>query len=236
MWDTLLPTEVASCLHPVRFYQPPDTPAFACVYSRALPAGAPVALYAGVVRREDNTERWRSSDVYTWDLENDTHCIINAAERGGMARFINAHLYRSGGLDTVNCEATAALDEDLLMPTVALHTTRCVEELSEAVCDYGNRYWPTIKDKMLDAWSAYMEMARWLHALMAESCAASGLEPARLPVPLPAHQDDSYHWAPDEVAYPKWPVGDIRYTEDRTVRAPIKPGKFRPPSKRVSKI
>ena len=153
-----------------------------------------------------------------------------------MARFINAHVYRSGGLDTVNCTATAALDEALLMPTVALHTTRAVEELTEAVCDYGDRYWPTIKDKLLDAWSAFLEMARWLHALTAESCAASGLSPARLPVPLPAHQDESYHWAPDEVAYPQWPVGGSRHTNDSALRPPVKPGKFRSPAKRVSKI
>ena len=205
-WDGLIPTEVVSCLHPVRWYQTPDKPAFACVFARPLPAGAPVALYTGVVRRENRHEEWRASDVYVWDLGNDSHCIIDAGEKGGAARFINAEMYRIGGESTVNLRAVDALDADLRMPTVALETTCVVSELAEGICDYGQRYWPAIKQHLVEVWTEYVDMARYVHQVTAEYMRLSGLSFNRLPVPLPANEDEAYHWAPDEVQYPVWPV------------------------------
>ena len=205
VWDALLPTEVVSCLHPVRFYQPPDRPAFACVFARPLPADAPVALYAGIVCRDDKAEQCFSG-MYTWDLDNEgTRCVINAGQQGGLARFVNADVYRMGGRSTVNCAATSALDEDLLMPAVALHTTCAVECGSECICNYGDRYWGLMKQHLRDVWRQYVDMARWLHRVMVEYLVASGLSPNRLPVPRTASRDEHYHWAPDEVQYPLRP-------------------------------
>ena len=233
-WDNLLPTEVVSCLHPVRFYQPPDQPAFACVFARSLAKGDPVALYAGVVRQENSMERWRASDVYTWELENGTHCIIDAAEKGGVARFINAEKHRLGGQSTVNCEASAALDCDLCMPAVALHATTGVEQLAECIGDYGNHYWPAITKHLLDVWDDYISMARWLRPLLADYMLASGQSSARLPVPLPSHHDEAYHWAPDEVQYPLWPVPPASNAAHRPVQAARKNGTSRRPIKRTT--
>ena len=232
VWNSLVPAEVVSCLHSVRFYQTPDRPAFACVFARPLPASAPIALYAGVVRRENRTEYWNAADVYTWELETDSHCIINASEKGGVARFVNAEMYRIGGSGTVNCEATQALDEDLHMPTVALHTTRAVQQLTECICDYGDRYWPAMNNHLLDVWDEYINMAQWLRQAMAEYLTASGLSPDRLPVPRPAHRDESYHWHADEVQYPVWPLEAVS-TNQVTVRRAK--GKLRNPVKQATR-
>ena len=217
----------------MRFYATPDRAAFACVFARALPDGAPVALYAGVVRRENRSEEWRPSDVYAWELDkNDTHLIINAGERGGVARFINAEMFRRGGKSTVNCKAVDALDVDLLMPTVALHTTRRVEQLTECICDYGERYWPAIKTHLVEVWEEYLSMARYVLQVTAEYMVASGMSPNRLSFPLPAQNDETYHWAPDEVQYPIWPIDDASTREPPVAK---KNGKHSTPMKRTSK-
>ena len=229
-----------SCLHPVRFYQPPDRPSFACVYARPLPADAPVALYAGVVRKGDRERAHAASDagMYSWELDSDadSNCIINAGKRGGVARFINADTFRTGGADIVNCEAHYALDEDLLMPTVALHTTCAVAGLKECICNYGVHYWPLMKQRMVDEWDEYLSMARFMQSVTAEYLVACGVSPLRLPVPLPAHHDESYHWAPDEVVYPVWPVTPAAAAAPRTFHTPMarKHSRFISPVKRTT--
>ena len=135
-------TEVLSCRHPVRFYTPPDQPAFAAVFICSLEAGRPVALYPGTCRVDQGEPSGGAVELYSWGLQKnqlglDEKLVIHADRIGGPARFINDCVFRRGGDDSVNIEAVAFINQRTRMPDLMLNTNKDVAAGEEAVVSYG---------------------------------------------------------------------------------------------------
>ena len=139
--DRLSVSEVLSCLHPVRFYAPPDRPAFAAVYSRSLDAGRMVALYTGSCQVEDAVQA-TDTELYSWEIAREHvqlpfSLVIQADRVGGPARFVNDAVFRRGGDACTNCAAETIMNAAAHLPDVLLRTTKRVQAGDEAICSYG---------------------------------------------------------------------------------------------------
>ena len=137
-------TEVFSCRHPVRFYTPPDHPAFAAVYTCSLDAGQPFALYPGVCRRDKEVQSGGPMELYSWELlkgqlQLDEKLVIQADRMGGPSRFINDAVFRRGGEDCINSTALAFINQQTRMPDLLIRTSRDVVAGEEIILSYGQR-------------------------------------------------------------------------------------------------
>ena len=214
----LAAAEVLSCLHPVRFFCPPDRPAFTCVFDRALAAGERVALYHGVCQTQSQRRIEAEAlsgpavcsalpDAYSWDISRgelhiDSALVVAAAEAGGVARFVNDSLWRTAGSLSVNVSARSVVDQDRCLPHVLLSASSEVSAGREAVVSYGESFWQPMRPCLLEMWLAFNRRAAELSRSTAQLC-------LQLQLPDDAQQRQrqqqalaAWQWSEHDVQYP----------------------------------
>lgn len=138
---------------PVALFTPLSQTAYAATASREIVAGEPIAQYAGELMREDDEEPRSNSYLYALDEEEmrergyeGRSLRINAASRGGIARFINdrSHLARGLPRRRANCFAALVFDPSSRLPLLVLWASRRIQAGQEVTAPpstpspYGN--------------------------------------------------------------------------------------------------